>query len=286
MADSRILVVGATGVVGRPVVASLRGRGVSVLESSRGSQGGLSIDLCDPRSYADLPTGLDAAVICCGVGSLAECRKDPAGTAAVNVDGTVGLVRELLRRDVFVVVLSSSYVFDASRPDFSVGDPVTPACEYGRQKADLEKRILDSGNSVAVVRMTKVLDGDNGLLRHWASELRGRRRVLVANDARLAPLPPDFAAGALARLVAMRAEGLWQLSAIDDISWFEIARSLARAARMPAELVEGCPLVQIDSEAEFTPRHGGIDCVWPFELMAPPSLLAVDRAIESICACK
>jgi len=286
MADSRVLVVGATGVVGRPVVASLRGRGVSVLESSRGSQGGLRIDLCDPRSYADLPTGLDAAVICSGLGSLDECRKDPAGTAAVNVGGTLSLMRELWRRNVFVVILSSSYVFDASRPDFSVGDPVSPACEYGRQKADLEKNILESGKLLAVVRMTKVLDSKNRMLRHWASELRGRRHVLAANDSRLAPLSPDFVGDALARLVTMRAAGLWQLSAVDDISWLEIAQSLARATRAPAELVEGCPLIHIDSEAEFTPHHGAIARVWPFELMAPPSLLAVDKAIESICARK
>jgi len=284
MAGARVLVVGATGSLGRSVIASLKNRGVPVLESSRSSQDGPKIDLRNPQSYAQLPADLEAAVLCCGLGSLTQCRRDPAATTAVNVDGTVGLVRGLSRRGIFTVVLSSSYVFDASRPGFSPVDSVSPACEYGRQKADLEKKVLGDGASTAVVRMTKVLNSENSLLRHWASELRARRRILAANDARLSPLSPGVAGDALAQLVTLRAAGLWQLSAIDDISWFEIAQSLARALLAPAELVEGCPLVQVDTEAEFTPRHGTIDCVWPSAFMATPSLLAVDRAIESICA--
>lgn len=281
-----IAVVGATGLIGQAVENKLRAQGHDVVGTSRrpSSDSRLSLELSDRDTWNNLPPGASAVLICGGVSDVRQCREHPEETRAVNVDSVVELTDFVAKRGAKPVVLSSSYVFDGSRPDFSPDDDVCPASEYGRQKAEMERSVMSSAPGSCVVRLTKVFGGTNKLLLGWRNALLGGQTIAAASDARVSPLTADFVAAALAGMLREPRPGLWQLSAADDVSWFEIAGRLAARCGPARGAVRACRLAEIDPTVEFVPVFGSLATVWPSGLPEQRSVLAVDRELENICA--
>lgn len=283
----KFAVIGANGCIGRVSVRVLKGRGDEVVpcSSTKSSEEMLHVDLTKRETWQNLPKHLDGVLVCAGEGSLRQCRAMPEETAAVNVSGTAGFVAKLQRAGVFSVVISTNYVFDGTRGDFSPQDMVSPACEYGHQKARLEQAVSawEGGGGVAIVRLTKVLSDHNLLLQSWASRLRQGQPVAAAQDARAAFLTPDAVAEGLVRVLAGSKTGLWQLSASDDLAWAEVAVTLCDELGLTRDLVIGKELMDIDPKTEFVPLHGTLAAVMPGGTETLPSMLAVRRCLESIC---
>jgi len=283
----KFAVIGANGCIGRVSVRVLKARGDEVVpcSSTKSSEEMLHVDLTKHETWQNLPKHLDGVLVCAGEGSLRQCRAMPEETAAVNVSGTAGFVAKLQSAGVFSVVISTNYVFDGTRGDFSPQDMVSPACEYGHQKARLEQavRAWEGGGGVAIVRLTKVLSDHNLLLQSWASRLRQGQPVVAARDARAAFLTPDAVAEGLVRVLAGSKTGLWQLSASDDLAWAEVAVTLCDELGLTRDLVIGKELMDIDPKTEFVPLHGTLAAVMPGGTETLPSMLAVRRCLESIC---
>lgn len=280
-----IAVVGATGTIGSAVMQSLGEAGVEAVGFSRGhADPGRRLDLADQRTWSCLPGGVEAVLVSAGISDLRTCREQPAATRKVNVAGTADFVRFAVERRSFPVVISTSYVFDGSRPDFGPADAVCPRCEYGKQKADLERRLEDLSQDCTVVRITKVFGKTSRLVAAWKEALNRREEIRAADDARLSPLTEDFAGWAFASLLRARRPGMFHLSGCDDVSWFEVARSLAGKCGVEGAKVKSSSLLDIDPSAEFVPRHGTLRVSWPESIEPPRSVLAVERLLENICA--
>ncbi len=283
----KVAVLGARGCIGGAAVAALQAREVGVIRCSSKPAAGesLYVDLANEKSWENLPRQLDAVLICAGSGNLRECLLKPDQTAVVNVTGTAGLVNRLHQSQVFTVVLSTNYVFDASRPDFAPQDHVSPLCEYGRQKVKMERAIAPSLSDgfAAVVRLTKVLGGQNKLLKSWLSRLQQHQTVEAANDARSAFLPSQFVGESLASIVMSKAAGCWHLSATDDFSWLDVATAACDMLGASRQLVVGRRLIDLDHEIEFVAKHGTMAPAWPGRIGPPSSMLAVRGALESMC---
>lgn len=282
-----VAVIGAAGCIGREVVRALRLCEIVVYAcGTKSGRTDIKVDLTDRATWTNLPRDVSAVVICAGLGDLRQCRLMPQAMSAVNLSGTSAFASHLARQDIFSVTLSTNYVFDGLRADYGPKDLPRPVCAYGRQKAEMERAVAteSSAGRAAIVRLTKVLSGQNRLLQFWGASLVSGKPVVAACDARAAFLSPGFVAESLTSIVSTQSAGLWQLSACDDLSWLEVAGATAAALNAPADLVRGKKLIEIDPETEFTPMHGTLASAWPTTMEAPSSKLAVRRALDSICA--
>jgi dTDP-4-dehydrorhamnose reductase len=281
-----IAIIGATGLIGSAVESELRSRGVHVVGTSRSPESDAQsrLEFADRDTWSALPADVSAVLVCAGVSDVRECREHPASTSAVNVVAATDFARFAADRGAVPVVLSTSYVFDGSRPDFSPDDEVCPMSEYGRQKAEMEREVTASVPGASIVRLTKVFGGTNRLLSGWRHELLEGRTVAAASDARVSPLTADFVANAFADMLLNPRAGVWHLSAIDDVTWFEIAEKLAARYGSGRGAVLARCFTEIDPTAEFVPRFGSLKPVWPNRLADQRSVLAVDRELENICA--
>jgi dTDP-4-dehydrorhamnose reductase len=281
-----IAIIGATGLIGSAVERKLRNKSIDVVGTSRSTSGGAQsrLELADRDTWNVLPADASAVLVCAGVSDVRECREHPASTFAVNVVAAADFARFAAERGAVPVVLSTSYVFDGSRPDFSPDDEVCPMSEYGRQKAEMEREVTAAIPGASIVRLTKVFGGTNRLLSGWRHELLEGRAVAAASDARVSPLTADFVANALADMLLNPRAGVWHLSAIDDITWFEIAEKLAALCGSERDAVVARDFTEIDPTAEFVPRFGSLKPAWPNRLSEQRSVLAVDRELENICA--
>jgi dTDP-4-dehydrorhamnose reductase len=251
------LIVGADSMIGGALLAHLRRAAVRVRGTTRReavSESLLHLDLAQDCSSWQCPEPVDVAVVCAAVSNLEACSRDPVASAKINVQGISALVRNLTGQGAFVIFLSTNQVFDGSLPYRPADDPPSPMTEYGRQKAEAERRISGSA-SVAIVRLTKVLGLRNSLFEAWAKALRHGKIIHPFADMVMSPVPLSATVSVLRLFADLRRPGIFQFSGSQDISYAETAYLLAQTLEADPDLVQPVIASQSDQYSEFIPRH-------------------------------
>lgn len=228
-----LILVGAGGCLGRAVLAQLREAvAPPPLVTSRTPGEPLFVDLnADPETWRlpEPPKVAGAALLLAAMTSVEICERAPEHSQRVNVDGLMALARKLDERGYFLVFPSTSQVFDGTtshasglpRPD----DPTCPLTAYGSQKALAESQLLSEfPQNVAVLRITKVLDPNNWLIRRWSIAFLNALEDKAFVDMRMSPVSEALAAEALLGLAEARRPGVYHLSASSDITYYDAAR--------------------------------------------------------------
>jgi dTDP-4-dehydrorhamnose reductase len=225
------LVVGLDSLIGGELFRRLRNAGEQVVGTTRRSQqldeGVAYLDLLEHPDKWQPPLPATVAILCAGVTRLQECQSDPGASARINVEAISALATNLASRGSFVIYLSTNQVFDGSKPLRAADDPLSPQTEYGRQKAEAERRIRPLGNSAAIVRFTKVFEPKPPLFLNWVKALRKGDEICPFSDMVMAPVPVRCAAEGLHRVAQTKRPGIFQMSADTDITYEEAARHLA-----------------------------------------------------------
>lgn len=270
----RALVVGAGGCLGRAVRAELAGSGWPVSVSSREVGAPVFVDLEAPADSWRLPEGGGAAFLLAALTDTAACEADPARARRLNLEAPRELARMLAARGFFVVFPSTSQVFDGSASLPGPDAPTNPVTVYGGLKAEAEAVILgDSPRSAAVLRISKVLDAGNGLIRRWVGDLLAGRTVEAFSDMVMAPVSEIDAARTMLGLARARTPGRFHLSAARDMSYFEAARLGAAVLGADPGLVRP---VSGAGRGLFLPAHAALGASDP----APEPEEVVRRAFE------
>jgi dTDP-4-dehydrorhamnose reductase len=260
------LLVGGESEIGaaahRHLTAQGRAIALTTRRPSHESNARPLFDLSAPLDRWEPPRGTDAACIFAGVGRLAACAADPAGSAHINVMQTIALVERLLKREIYVLFLSTNLVFDGSRPCMPADAATSPVSEYGRQKARVEAALrthMRRGAPVATLRLAKILSRETTLIRGWVDALSQGKPMRAFGDMRLAPASVDVVGEAIAVLLRDRSPGIFQLAGPRDVSYAEAGRHLARKLGADPGLVETVDASSAGVPEGATPRHTTLD---------------------------
>jgi dTDP-4-dehydrorhamnose reductase len=249
------LIVGLDSQIGDALARALRAQGVNVHGTRR--RAGVErpetshLDLAGP--IADWqPPAVDCAFLCAAVTSIAACKRDPIVSQRVNVEAQVGVAERLIARGTRVVFLSTNLVFDGSRAMRLADEPTCPTTVYGSQKAEAEQRLLQLGERVSVLRLTKVLTTNHPLLCGWRGAMQRGEAIHPFSDVVLAPVAMHQVIEALA-LLGDGPGGIYQLSGDRDVSYAEVALAMGCEGR----LVQ--PIAGADQYPSPPPAHTTLD---------------------------
>jgi len=251
--DTRHLIVGGDGLIGRAIFDLLKRTGEVHVTTRRPAAGGaaFALDLAAPECSVERVPGLAqfldgrplVVYITAGISGYDQCENDPAATRQVNVVNLVRIAHELLRHGAFVVFPSSTAVFSGTRSSTSEHDAPDPISEYGRQKAEAEGelRALSAGaapgGGVAIVRLTKVVARGSGRISAWIDNLRAGASVEAARDLRFSPISLAYTAKSLVEIGMLRQSGTYHLSGAGDMAYLEFACLLAERLGVASSLV-------------------------------------------------
>ena len=233
MEDGRTeLILGAGGMLARGLAAE-RPHALSL--------GIGDLDITDPSALARAVVPGVSIVWNAAADTRVDLAETDPAHLAVN-DLAVGVLAGLCRdAGALLVHVSTDYVFDgragrAWRED----DPVAPVNAYGRGKLGGERRALESGAEVLVVRTSWVFapGGVNFVDTMLDLAGSGRTELKVVDDQRGRPtFAPDLAR-ALVTLVAAGARGVVHFANAGETTWFGLAKeTLARGGFPHVKLV-------------------------------------------------
>jgi dTDP-4-dehydrorhamnose reductase len=220
------------------------------------------LDLTLPLDDWEPPADTRAACIFAAIARLQDCAGDPIGSALVNVTATLALLDRLVARNIPVLFLSTDKVFDGTRPNVTFETPPNPVSEYGRQKSAAEAAIrtrMAEGAPLAILRLAKVVSPGMPLLRQWIRMLAAGEPVRAFRDMMMAPTPVAIVAGAIERLIAEPATGIFQLTGPRDVSYSEVAFHLARRVGADPALVQPVSAHSAEQPPGSTARHTTLD---------------------------
>ncbi len=279
--NDRVLIVGADGLLGGALRRHCRQAGQRVVATSLldipDKDGLLFLDLSQPpETWPSLPR-CNAAILCAAITSLETCRRDPTGTRTVNVLHTLELARRLATAGCFVVFISSNLVFDGGRPNRKPDEPLCPQNEYGSQKAEAEKGLLELECPVAIVRLTKVFHRDLPVLRKWIASLDSGLPVRPFADMVCSPITLDATVNTIAQVAMSRNGGIWQLSGSKDASYANIARQIACRRNCDPSLVQPTSAKEA-GYPDSLPAHSTLDATRAqrelgFEILTPEAVI-------------
>jgi dTDP-4-dehydrorhamnose reductase len=161
--DSRILITGAAGQVGRFLAAEVQRRGAAVVALTSAD-----CDITDPHAVewaVGAGLGRRDVVINCAAYTDVDAAEDDGGAAyAVNAIGPENLARTCARAGAGLIHLSTDYVFSGSfahgaPTPYELDDDTGPLSVYGRTKRAGELAVLAAHPDATVVRTSWVYTG-------------------------------------------------------------------------------------------------------------------------------
>jgi dTDP-4-dehydrorhamnose reductase len=157
--DNKLLIVGATGFLGR-TLCELASQEWTCVAASRNGDGHIGIDLTDASSVTSAVMDVRPrwVINTAAMTSVDGCERDPDMAHLIHVDGTQHLVRACEMAGCGLVTLSTNYVFDGGAGLYDEIDEANPPNVYGQSKLEGEG-VVARANCPGIVIRTAVLYG-------------------------------------------------------------------------------------------------------------------------------
>lgn len=221
----KIMVTGATGMLGQDVVRALRRRGHICLGVSTAD-----FDLLDGSAVrrAVQAFGPEAIIHCAAYTAVDQAESEPERCMAVNGTGTLNLVRAALAVDAKLLYVSTDYVFDGSgdAPWETAARPA-PLNVYGLSKLQGEEAVRGLMTRFFILRTSWVFGhGGPSFVSTMLRLGRERSAVRVVDDQRGAPTFTEDLAALMADMIVTERYGVYHAANGGCCSFAEFAREI------------------------------------------------------------
>ncbi len=246
----RLLVIGASGLVGGYLMRSASARGHLAVGTYYQTQlpGLQLLSLEDHERFAALfhEVSPDVVILSAAMVWADGCERQPEKTNRLNHECPVAMGQFALDAGAHVVFISTNYVFDGAQGPYDESSATGPINVYGKTKLLAENALMaHAPDHVTVVRTCGVygeeVNGKNYLYQ-VVRNLRTGRPMRVADDQSAnATYAGDLAWG-IVRLAEERQSGVWNLAGPDPrLSRFDFAVAVARVYGLDEELLLPTP---------------------------------------------
>jgi dTDP-4-dehydrorhamnose reductase len=234
----RLLITGASGLLGREVAQAASSAGLDTLALARSE---LDITSASAVDQAVRDVQPDVIINCAAWTDVDGAEASPEEALAVNGPGAGNVARAAAASGAWTIHISSDYVFDGTKGlPYLESDRPHPLSAYGRSKLVGELEVARNAPGCHTVVRTSWLFGAHG--RCFPTTILGlaaaRDELAVVDDQVGCPTFAGHLAQALVDLAERGSpEGLVHVAGAGSCSWFDLAARLVELAGLDCRLV-------------------------------------------------
>lgn len=246
----KILITGANGLIGRKVIRLLLQDSNNQVYAT--SQKRIQFDsnvqfFTVNLIYSDINKLIetikpDVLFHCAAIASPDACEVDRYTCFKLNVEVTTRLASSCRDYGVHLIFLSSDFIFDGNKGDYTEEDLPAPISYYGETKLEAEKNLLDLNIGATIVRTSLVYGYEDHLARMNVAlkvidHLKNSKTYKVPFDQIRTPTFAEDLASALVRLAEKRLAGVYNVSGSEGVSVFDFSKRIANAFGLDERLL-------------------------------------------------
>ncbi len=249
----KILITGSNGLLGQNLIQQLAGMNHRVIATGMGAQrispdAGINyVDLDITRAMQTRKFirqhAPDILIHSAAMTQVDDCERDQEKSLLVNVLATETMLDACSGGNTHFIFLSTDFVFDGIKGNYSEEDPVNPVNWYGQTKALAEKKVSEYSGAWAIARTCLLygvpIHASRPNIISWIkSALEKGEHIRVLNDQVRTPTNVrDFATGI--RLIFEKgARGRFHLSGKEIMTPYELAITVADYFAFDKNLIE------------------------------------------------
>jgi len=190
----------------------------------------------------------DIVIHCAGLANVEACEVNPEGAYDINVGLSVNVAQACKENNVQLVYISTDHLFSGKNPLVSEEEPVSPMNMYGKTKFEAEKKILEISDKFLAIRTNFYGWGPtyrSSFSDFIIDKLRSGQPVSLFDDFFYTPILIEELAQTVMRLLAVNANGIFNVVGNERISKFEFGTRLAKHFKLDTGLIHA---------AKFTDR--------------------------------
>ena len=191
---SKVLVTGAGGLLGGQVAWTFAQRGVDVVASNHAQ-----LDITDAEKVRSTVIQVDPGVVvnCSAMTNVDACEQEPERAFAINAAGAENVAIAAREAGAAIVHLSTDYVFDGEKGNYTEDSPTNPIQVYGRSKLEGDERVRAATPWHFVVRSAWIYGpGGKNFLSKLPELVNTSESITAVVDQRGSPTyAPDLADG-------------------------------------------------------------------------------------------
>jgi dTDP-4-dehydrorhamnose reductase len=228
----KFLVTGSSGQVGSSVMQKVDGVGLDLHNADINQD--ISEDEVVDKIVAEDP---DIIVHAAAFHDLdkAETAEEKAG--AVNVEGTSNIAEAAEKTDSHLIFISTDYVFDGERGEYSEGEQRNPVNVYAKNKVEAEDIVLNADTQATVLRPSVIFHENFDNFFTWAkNELEENGEIGAVTDQICRPTYAPNLADIIIEAAEKGREGVYHATGDTKISRYESVQILKDEFSLDGEI--------------------------------------------------
>jgi dTDP-4-dehydrorhamnose reductase len=269
----KILITGANGLLGQKLVSLLGPKenvnliatslGKSRLSSSYKNFSYESLDITNKRDVEEI-VGRQLPEVIIHTASMTnvdQCESERNSCLELNVNAIEYIVDACRRHNVFLVHLSTDFIFDGENGPYDEEAQPNPLSIYGKSKLKAEKVLFQSGIDWAIARTILVYGITEGMSRSniilWVKKNleEGRKIRVVTDQWRTPTLAEDLAMGCYL-LASRKAKGVFNIGGKDMLTPYDMAIKTAHFFNLDTGYISKADSTTFQQPAKRPPKTG------------------------------
>lgn len=265
MAVKRVLITGATGILGKALIESCP-KDIQVFATYFRDCWGkellcpaIRLNIEDNNDVMRVVTEWarpDVVIHAAGMSNVDYTENNRSLARSINIDGTINVINACRHNKSKLIYLSTNAVFEGNHPPYTEESERIPVNHYGLLKVKAEDLVINSGLNYSIVRAILMYGWhfSNGRLNpvtNWIRMLSEGKTIQVVNDRYSQPLLADDCAKLIWKIISDNKAGIYHVSGADRVTLFDFANMTAEIFGFDKKLIKP---VSSSSFPEIAPR--------------------------------
>ena len=267
-----VLITGSNGLLGQKIVKYCLAHNIDFVATSKGANRNSS---CSENNYKELDITLQNqigdlfsivkpthVIHTAAITNVDYCELNPEECTLVNVKATEYLMSAAFNCNAHFQFLSTDFVFDGEKGNYSEEDKVNPLSKYAISKVKGEEMLIrHDETNWSIVRTIIVYGKADNLSRSnlivWAKEtLKSNGEMKIIDDQFRSPTFADDLAKGCMSILEKEKTGVYHLSGPETMSIYHLVERIAKFYNYSMENVARISSSTLNQPAKRPPRTG------------------------------